>query len=1489
MCSKFTLRTFATKNFRRHRPQSLLSTTSSSSHSIYSRSSTNSNNTYLTNSEHTGINYNNYNNTMYWNQVASSSFPDRAPDTMIDGQRGQDSSSTPMYYTTTADYDGRRHRSRSGSTNDFSPTLPPTSTIRSLSPPSLYDVRNSYEDSPQQSQAFMEADKMIPLPTSDITDGSDPTTVFPPTSEMQHMANLALEANNSSFKVVYAGLVSYKTVSALIPVNKRLYFVLTNHHLLQYKSEQKARSEIDLFDTNKHRNGMTSTTSSATMNIGQGKIVVHLRDVFGIHTVISPPNTFRIEYLESGTKQPQTLSLTTNTSKECQQWIDGFRHAVKVHHISMMAQGTVTSTERFAAVERLSKQKDMVDKRRNPLLIHKAIYKEKRIKITDGKNSTTKEVFQVVTLAIGKFSLYLLPPSGVADEKYLKSVERDRYGLLAIHSIQYSADDDTFKLLIGQVGHATRQLVLVSTYCEYIIQHLRQAIHAIALESHGATYSSLLPAHLQRAFITPLHTSVDDDMDDKNAHGGDSSFLHGNSVDQVTTQFNLVLHAYCAALNLNKARFQYELGGIPGGERSFTLLPPHEVNESSATYTKYELLAICRSLGLNPFFSQLIFREQSLKALEDWNLDKNDSWTVPLSKTLNVSDVLSHELNSILSANIRLHRLDITGCEIGSNKCSTASAMTVIGLNLRNGNCGLRAIMMGKNNMKATDLHTLLTGMRSCPKALVELDVHECGLSDEQLALLLTTILSERPEKLRLLDISATSKDPHPHHSHYRHQRQGNESPSTSTNLHNKNDKAARLDITAVQSILQRCKRLSILRLRGHNQTLEHNMFDISRLKELDLGYNYLGTSGVNILCDWMQTTSFNSVEALHVNGCGLDGRHLRELLVSITKSGNRRVHLNVGSNPVWREVMYIPKLCNALMQGEGPCSMSLAKTDWEDGTLREFLDCVRDNHTIMFLDLSDIRVTGCEALSDDTVRVLASVFERNTAIRELKLNITSSRSKEGCAHIGKGIVDAMDAGLKHNRALERLELNGVGIGDIGAAILANIISVNRVLQSIHIDENKITIDGYRALTTALEAGSSIIDLPKPRLDIRHQLTTLKETINELTQIENETKWFIMHSTGTDVKHAKTQLLMQQQARQAAELNYKQILDVVDDMLRSVTQNGQRFNTSHDKAREIQLQAQSAAQELAIAQLRLQSNRATSANLSAVGIQRMRTTNSVSSSYSSGSGNSHSDRATVIPVGSISTARVSPSPSQSYYHRNSSSSSSRSPITESMSQRPLSPLSGNNYYNNESSMASPTSYYSPYDYAPNQPLPPTPQLYDGTMSINGNLTVGGGYSEGSAGSLSRRNTATTSASIATSPRTPYGTPGPYMATSHSSSTIAQGGNNSKNYRLQRPMYGDDDQNDTGGGDYILDHPGFIEDFGGSMGQSTSGMNQRYQQQQQRHLQLHHQQQPGQHQQKKIYRLPEIPDLYSSHDSLHDEDRLCDQFKQRMFLPPDERD
>ncbi|CAO3648984.1 unnamed protein product [Cunninghamella blakesleeana] len=1457
------------------------------------------------------------------------------------------------YFTTTGDYDGINHKNNNSISNQEQQYISrqhslANSTDNGLSHsssqrshPSLYDVRNSY-DEPTRVSLY---DSNFTNPSNHTTEGSELTqipiqssassassaasnNIYPPSLDMQRKAQYEYQQNENTFKVYYAGVISYKTVTALIPVVKKAYFVLTNHFLVQYKSEQKARSEINLFDH------LSSSPSPSTFDdfsnhnkkkipkIDPTKIVLQLQDVFAVHTVVSPPNTFRIEYLQPSTKHPQALVFTTNNEKECQQWIDGLRRAVKLHHVGMMTEGTVTTTERFAAVERLSKQKDMVDKRRHPLMIHKAIYKEKRIKIADGKRNT-KEVFQVVTLAIGKFSLYVLPPSGVMDNEYLKSVERDRYGLLAIHSIEYSGQDDTFKLLFGQVGQPTRQLVLVSTYCEYIIQHLRQAIHAIStfplplsLQSSSSlpssnsipkpyTYKSQLPSSLTKAYITPLQTLIDDE-DDNNDRDTDSiksdSLQYNNSNDIATNQhdilkFEIVLHAYCAAFNLNKARFNYNIFG-PVDSRTFILLSPNEVNESAATYSKYELLSILRSLHLVNIFSEIILKQQPFKDLEEWEIDKDDTWTIPTWQTIKVNNVLSNELYGILSSSNIIQRLDLTQCQIGSNMNDTMSALTAIGLAMRNGICGIRSLYIGKNNMKATDLHSLLTGMRSSRKTLLELDVHECQLNQEQIELLLTTILSERPDKLRLLDISSSPKDPHPHHSHYRHQKNP-QSSSTSTHATSGNhdgvnsfekNQHQKLSLDMIKTLLAQCKRLSVLRVRGNQISLQNGLFDTSQLKELDLGYNQLSTSDVNMLCKWMQHPSFNILEALHVNGCGLNGHHLRELLVSITKSGNRRVHLNVGGNPVWREVMYIPKLCNALMQGEGPCSLSLAKTDWEDGTLREFLDCVRDNHTITHLDLSDIRVTGSETLSEDTVRVMANMFERNITLVELKLNDNMTRGKDGCAEIASGIVSALES-LKHNRTLERLQLAGLGIRDVGALTLAKVVTYNRTLKSISLDENKISIDGYRALASAFESqGCTVVEFPKPRKDIRYQLITLKETITELIQIENETKWFIMHSTGKDVKQAKTQLLLQRQAKQTAELNYKQILDVVDSMLKAVHKNEQRYKATYERTEELQLQAQSAAQEMAIAQLRLQSNRVTSANLSAVGAPRLHAREGSVSSYSSGS-----DR-----TGIVSTIN---SPIHQHHHHHNGNSNNynmtRSQTWDSVSTRmaasptPVGPSNSYSYETNNNylhphqrqqtsmsdySMAtpSPTSLYSHYEELPNQPLPPTPHLLDhsggnndGLMNIRGDASVYSAHSSsgGSNGSLSRRNTGTTtSTNFVTTPRTPYGTPSQYNQPSPSSSMSIQQHQRMKT--LSPPMLPQE-----------MDHPGFIDDFGTGFSLSTMRSSQNEQQQQPRQRQ--------QQQQRQLYRLPDIPDVYSV-DSLQNEDRICEQFQNRLYLPPDER-
>lgn len=601
------------------------------------------------------------------------------------------------------------------------------------------------------------------------------------------------------------------------------------------------------------------------------------------------------------------------------------------------------------------------------------------------------------------------------------------------------------------------------------------------------------------------------------------------------------------------------------------------------------------------------------------------------------NSVLAVELYDLVLSSRTLRTLDLTNCQLGhSPSVKVASALSAVALALQgtpeSPSPKLDCIYVGKNKMAYGDHQAFVTSLH-VKKTVKEFDVHDCNLQSQQIEQLLSSILSHRPDRLEYLDISS--------------------------------DKPITISSGLVESLFERCNNLKVFRMRGHVPVVLSMLLKDSHpaaLRELDLSHSKI--PDITPLCRWMQRRCFNSVEVLRVDHCGLHGGHLRDLLMAITQSGNRRVHLGAGGNPISRDVVHLPKLFPAFMQGEGPCSLSLAETEWEDSMLREFFDCLRDNQILVKLDLSDMLLVSATELSVETVRMLASMLERNTVLKELNLSCKNPKSagQRQTVDISKGISQALE-GLKRNVSLERIGLAGLKMGDTGANILASVLQKNRTLLAIDIDDNevwklqnllypllsllislfsllKITIEGFRALASAIQSGSTIIDMPKPRKDLRHQLSKLKQTIAGLVQSENETKWFIIHSTSiSDTRRVKTQLQMQTQARQSAELSYKHITDVVTNMMNAVHANRKAYEARQQRTQALQMQAQAAAQELAVAQLRLQSSNSIAAssvrsglggaNLSAVGGVRS-TYNRSPSAYSTGSSNSSSDSSEFI-------------------------------------------------------------------------------------------------------------------------------------------------------------------------------------------------------------------------------------------------------------------
>lgn len=230
---------------------------------------------------------------------------------------------------------------------------------------------------------------------------------------------------------------------------------------------------------------------------------------------------------------------------------------------------------------------------------------------------------------------------------------------------------------------------------------------------------------------------------------------------------------------------------------------------------------------------------------------------------------------------------------------------------------------------------------------------------------------------------------------------------------------------------------------------------------------------------------------------------------------------------------------------------------------------------------------------------------------------------------------------------------------------------------------------------------------------------------------------------------------MQTQARSSAELSYKQIGDVIQKMLDAVATNRRMYETQLQRTHSMQMQAQAAAKELAVAQLK-----------------RQRGSGSRGSEDGTLISNALLPGATLSAVGGPVRTRV----------RVSSSSSVRSSRSSSGGDR--------------SSLMVAQLLPRPYD-PPTSPLPPSPPSYasDRYGSIGGDEIPDTPFSPASPRTPSSSTTIAGAVEVVGVPLSRFA----------STSTSSYSRNHPlETIRRQRNMTYPTEQ---------VDHPGFIDDFG----------------------------------------------------------------------------
>ncbi|RUS31016.1 hypothetical protein BC938DRAFT_478611 [Jimgerdemannia flammicorona] len=479
-------------------------------------------------------------------------------------------------------------------------------------------------------------------------------------------------------------------------------------------------------------------------------------------------------------------------------------------------------------------------------------------------------------------------------------------------------------------------------------------------------------------------------------------------------------------------------------------------------------------------------------------------------------NALTNELYEIIINNKKLRRFDLSNCTIGTTG-TLNSALAAIGRAMQTGQIGLNSIFIGQNKLTEADVDVLIAGIRANRKAVKELSVNDCDLKQPQIDRFLDTFSARSPEHLNFFDIS-------------------NNDPCVNSD---------KLDL-----LLRKANHLKTLRIRKCDVPIEPATLFVTRLRNLDIGGVRLSDHYISTLCSYITTPAFKNLESLSVDDCGLNGSHFQDIFQSISQSRNRNVHLNVGANPICKEIGSLPKFYYSILQSVGPSSLSLARTEWDDPSLRELLECLRTNNIIRHLDLSYIQLPT--SASEETIRMLAALFERNTVIEELIL--AGGGTLLGDAGFGKMIVQAFPS-LTSNYTLRKLDVRGNLIGDVGAFQLSEVLKENRILKCLEVDENKITMEGFKFFADAMSKNSTLTHFSKPTQDLKFQLEFLQEEITKTYQAEAELKWVLANSGGVNTRKAKADLDIQIKGRRAAEMTRACIGGVVDETMKLVERN----------------------------------------------------------------------------------------------------------------------------------------------------------------------------------------------------------------------------------------------------------------------------------------------------------------------------------------------
>ncbi|KAH8821658.1 hypothetical protein F5884DRAFT_745964 [Xylogone sp. PMI_703] len=852
---------------------------------------------------------------------------------------------------------------------------------------------------------------------------------------------------------------------------KKEYLVLTDTHLIRFKSISKA-SEV--FPSIPPTHGRASTTrhpstasigslqdiqSNHSHSSGDGETRIPLEQIVSVYKIEDGRHfsTTEIVYLDEEYAGVGSIQLMMPDPKQADTWRTAICDATEQAKL-LMAQPYPKRIVQYLI--------DIVSSANDYSPDHFQVFRVVRRAAIPRSGKSSAEDLQklgasVFYMVIGINRIYMIPLPDYTSKFLVSKASRNIFGIVTLVAINVQHSDDRFELGFRMPLHPLTLLELAASGTRDIAVALFRALQF------------LRPTWLEH-YIHYHGPSRLPDIAESSPYPADEEY----------GCFDRTLSAFCIAYNCDPTNIRYAVDWNVEDAPEFALFPP----ANTPQYTIFELLSVMRALRYNESFRSISFKDIDLHGLHGLHdtcgselVDLANRGGIPISLVPALKpqerSLLYQEVQSLVLKSRQLRRLNFANClprrrprdtfdeEGGAYEkdpgCEIVAAIMPV---CRTGLTEVTWVILNGIELGETDFDDLLLSLGTPTSRFRAIECSHSGLND-RLIMQLLSHLERQSQTLEVINIA---------------------------------DNPGRLQLDRFEVSMSRFTHIRkldlsrITRTSGDEPLLSTEVMLTWRLEELIMNGITVNDMTLDAIAAYLTSDMSENLSVLQMDQCNLTGSHVALLMRAMTRTPGqaRELQLHVSANRLEKG---IDEIVTAMRENYGPTRLIIQMIEFtKEEYFKQLLEALRSNTIIRSLDISKASLPY--DASPDTCDTLRLLFAENSTLEEL--DISGEHAHLEVTRFGIGLNHAL-TGLKDNTSLKVLRIEYQNLGLEGANTLASVLAENKGLTHIYCEHNDINLQGFTILVNAIAQNHTILHLPFMRHDQDESIKRIGDSMRD--------------------------------------------------------------------------------------------------------------------------------------------------------------------------------------------------------------------------------------------------------------------------------------------------------------------------------------------------------------------------------------------------------